>query len=249
MAPSEARTREELDALDPGLRARRTPAAARSSAPTGGQKLRQAYVGIHAPAPAAELPWVGCLYPTEALAQEAGMTLADYADFVFGACLLDWEPNATRMRRYMERFDAAETVRHRRPRHRSHAVDLAGRSGLVDDGHYNMPGGEFFYSPLEDSAEGVVEFSEFPALYQGAICEGVRLRSEGGRVVDASATRERGVPARRARHRRGGAAGRRARDRLQPRHPAAHAEHALRREDRRDDAPRGRRRARASSGA
>ena len=43
-----------------------------------------------------ELPWVGCLYPTEALAQEAGMTLADYADFVFGACLLDWEAEARR---------------------------------------------------------------------------------------------------------------------------------------------------------
>jgi aminopeptidase len=133
------------------------------------------------------LPWVGCLYPTESLAQDAGMTLAEYADFVFGACLLDWESERERMSRYTERFDAAETVRIVGPG-TDLTLSISGRSGLVDDAHYNMPGGEFFYSPLEDSAEGVVEFSEFPAVYQGAICEGVRLRFEGGRVVDASAT-------------------------------------------------------------
>ena len=91
------------------------------------------------------------------------------------------------MNRYTERFDAAETVRIVGPG-TDLTLSISGRSGLVDDAHYNMPGGEFFYSPLEDSAEGVVEFSEFPAVYQGAICEGVRLRFEGGRVVEASAT-------------------------------------------------------------
>jgi aminopeptidase len=50
-----------------------------------------------------------------------------------------------------------------------------------------MPGGEIFYSPLEDSASGVVEFSEFPACYSGRTVDGVRLSFEGGRVVDASA--------------------------------------------------------------
>jgi aminopeptidase len=50
-----------------------------------------------------------------------------------------------------------------------------------------MPGGEVFYSPVEDSAEGVVEFAEFPAVYFGHEVTGTRLRFEGGRVVDASA--------------------------------------------------------------
>ena len=91
------------------------------------------------------------------------------------------------MSRYAERFDAAEERAHRRPG-TDLTLSIAGRPGHVDDGHYNMPGGEFFFSPLEDSAEGVIEFSEFPAVYQGASCEGVRLRFDGGRVVDASAT-------------------------------------------------------------
>jgi aminopeptidase len=51
-----------------------------------------------------------------------------------------------------------------------------------------MPGGEIFYSPVEDTAEGVISYLEYPACYLGHEVEGVRLRFEGGEVVDASAT-------------------------------------------------------------
>jgi aminopeptidase len=51
----------------------------------------------------------------------------------------------------------------------------------------NMPGGEFFGCPLETSAEGEITFSEFPAVYRGREISGIRLRFEGGTVVDASA--------------------------------------------------------------
>ena len=50
-----------------------------------------------------------------------------------------------------------------------------------------MPGGEFFGCPLEDSAEGTIHFSEFPAVHAGRHVTGIRLRFEAGRVVDASA--------------------------------------------------------------
>jgi aminopeptidase len=186
MAPSEAHMREELDAWLLVFGSENTRGGT-ILAPERRQQLRQASMGFTRRRLTGELPWVGCLYPTESLAQDAGMTLADYADFVFGACLLDWEAESERMKRYTERFDRAETVRIVGAG-TDLTLSIAGRSGLVDDAHYNMPGGEFFYSPLEDSAEGVVEFSEFPAVYQGAICEGVRLRFEGGKVVDAAAS-------------------------------------------------------------
>ena len=64
----------------------------------------------------------------------------------------------------------------------------AGREGEVDDGHMNMPGGEVFYCPVEDSTEGVVSFTEFPAVQEPDVVEGVRMRYENGRVVEASAT-------------------------------------------------------------
>jgi len=69
-------------------------------------------------------------------------------------------------------------------------LSLAGRRTDVDAGFGNMPGGEFFVCPLETSAEGTIAFTEFPAVWGGRELRGVRLRFEGGKVVDASADSE-----------------------------------------------------------
>jgi aminopeptidase len=133
------------------------------------------------------VPWVIAEYPVPGAAQEAGMTLAQYEQFIFDAVLLDWDAEAERMRRIADVFDSAEEVRIV-GRETDLTLSLAGRAGAVDDGHVNMPGGEVFYSPVEDSAEGVIHFAEFPAVYYGTEVVGARLVFDGGRVVDASAT-------------------------------------------------------------
>jgi aminopeptidase len=133
-----------------------------------------------------ELPWVGCQYPTPALAQEAGMSTDDFADFLYGACLRDWQAEGERMRRYSERFDAADEVRIVGSE-TDLRLSIAGRTMKVDAGGANIPGGEFFGCPVEDSAEGTIAFTEFPAVYLGREMNGIRLRFDGGRVVDASA--------------------------------------------------------------
>ena len=58
-----------------------------------------------------EIPWVGCQFPTNALAQEAGMPLAAFEDFFYGACLRDWDAESESMHRLLARFDAADQVR------------------------------------------------------------------------------------------------------------------------------------------
>ena len=132
------------------------------------------------------VPWVIAEYAVQSMADEAGMTLAEYEQFIFDAVLLDWDAEAERMRRIADVFDATEEVR-LVGAGTDLRLSLAGRAGSVDDGHVNMPGGEVFYSPVEDATEGVVEFGEFPAVYCGTEVEGARLRFEAGRVVDASA--------------------------------------------------------------
>ena len=132
------------------------------------------------------VPWVGCQYPTPALAQEAGMSTQDFADFLYGACLLDWDAERVRMRRYADHFDAATTVRIVAAG-TDLTLSIEGRRTEVDAGGKNVPGGEFFTSPVEDSAEGEIAFTEFPAVYGGRELQGIRLRFESGRVVDASA--------------------------------------------------------------
>ena len=133
-----------------------------------------------------DLKWVGCQYPTPALAQEAEMSVDAFADFLYGACLLDWDAERERMQRYAERFDQADEVR-LVAGDTDVRLSIAGRPTLVDAGGANMPGGEFFTSPVEDSAEGEIVFGEFPAVYSGREVRGIRLRFEGGKVVDASA--------------------------------------------------------------
>jgi aminopeptidase len=113
-----------------------------------------------------DLKWVGCQYPTPALAQEAELSVDAFADFLYGACLLDWDVERERMQRYAERFDQADEVR-LVAGDTDVRLSIAGRPTLVDAGGANMPGGEFFTSPVEDSAEGEIVFGEFPAVYSG----------------------------------------------------------------------------------
>jgi len=131
-------------------------------------------------------PWVIAEYPSLATAQDAGMTLEQYEQFIFDAVLRDWDAEGRRMQAIARVFDEADEVHISGPG-TDLALSLAGRAGAVDDGHVNMPGGEVFYSPVEDSADGVIEFSEFPAVYFGHEVDGVRLVFDGGRIVDASA--------------------------------------------------------------
>jgi aminopeptidase len=133
-----------------------------------------------------DVRWALVEYPTEASAAAAGMSLEEYTEFIFQACLLDWDAEEVRMRRIKERFDRAESVRIV-GNGTDLTIGIAGREGVVSAGFRNMPDGEVFYSPVEDTAEGVIHYAEFPAVYLGHDVEGARLVFHEGRVVEASA--------------------------------------------------------------
>lgn len=130
--------------------------------------------------------WVGCQWPTPALAQDAGMTLDQFTEFLYGAVLIDWDALERDMQKIADRFDAAEEVRIVGDE-TDLTFSLAGRKGRVSGIGPNMPSGEVFYAPVEDSANGVVTFSEYPAYYAGRDMNGVRLRFEDGVAVEITA--------------------------------------------------------------
>jgi aminopeptidase len=136
-----------------------------------------------------EVPSVLCWYPTPALAEEAGMSLSAFEDFLYGSCLVDWEAEHERISHHAKLFDEAEEVRIV-----GEGTDLrlsvAERPADVDAGTGNMPGGEVFLCPVETSAQGTIAFTEFPAQWGGRELRGVRLLFSEGRVVDASAATE-----------------------------------------------------------
>jgi aminopeptidase len=124
---------------------------------------------------------VRCDFPTTWFARQAGLPLTEYEDVFYDACLRDWDAEGRHMQPILERFDRAEQVRIAGDG-TDLTLSLAGRAGAIDDGHVNVPGGEVFFCPVEDSAEGEILFD----LPTGKVA-GVRLVLRGGEVVEASA--------------------------------------------------------------
>jgi len=138
--------------------------------------------------------WVYTLFPTSAYASEAEMSLADYEDFYYSACLADdgdplsaWKRASEETVRLAEWIEGHEEVRITAPG-TDITLGVAGRKFIPCVGDHNMPDGEFFTGPVEDSVEGEVSF-HLPAVIGGREVSGVHLKFESGRVVDASADR------------------------------------------------------------
>lgn len=143
---------------------------------------------------AGEFRWMTTLFPTHAYAQDAEMSLDAFDDFVYRACHVDGsaaDPVAYWNTVQAEQQAIADALNgHDRVSVRGEHVDLTlsmkDRIFINAAGEHNMPDGEVFTGPVEDSVNGWVRFA-FPAVYQGSEVEGVELRFESGRVVDAKA--------------------------------------------------------------
>ena len=136
--------------------------------------------------------WCSTLWPTEALAGQAGMPLADYEAFVSRALFLDqpdpvrsWGGLRTFQAKLIERLKSARDVRIE-----ADGTDLtlrvAGRTWVNSDGKRNMPSGEVFTGPHENSANGRIRFTVRSAP-EGVDVDGVELEFADGRVVTARA--------------------------------------------------------------
>jgi aminopeptidase len=138
--------------------------------------------------------WALTLFPTHAVAAEADMSLAQYEEFFYRACLAydddpvtAWERQSETVRRLADWVEGREEVHIQGPG-TDVKLNVAGRHWIPCYGSHNMPDGEFFTGPVEDSVNGEVSFS-FPAVYGGREVTGVKFRFEDGKVVDASAER------------------------------------------------------------
>lgn len=141
---------------------------------------------------AGELRWTVAPFPTNAFAQDAEMSLSEYEDFVYGVCLPDmndpvgyWQRFSIRQQKIVDWLKGRTKVRVKGPE-TDLSFNIGGRIFVSCDGHFNMPDGEVFTGPVEDSIEGHVYFS-YPAIYEGREITGVRLWFEHGKVVKASA--------------------------------------------------------------
>ena len=145
-------------------------------------------------AAAGELKWCYTVFPTQAFAQEADMGLLDYADFVFGAGLLDeddpvalWRKEGARQRRLIAWLAGHEQVV-LKGANIDLRLSIQERTFVEASGKENFPDGEIYVSPVETSAEGWVRFS-YPGIYAGQEVEDIELWFKEGRVVKETAAK------------------------------------------------------------
>ena len=131
--------------------------------------------------------WTGTVHPTNAHAQDAGMSLSEYRDFVYSAILRDWKVEVERMSKLkaiMEKTDQVQLI----GKDTDLTFSIKGRTPVVDDAKYNFPGGEVFTAPVDDSATGKIYF-DLPCVKYGHEVTDVRLTFEKGVIVDFSASK------------------------------------------------------------
>jgi aminopeptidase len=129
--------------------------------------------------------WCLTQYPNEAYALEAGMSLSEYQDFVYGAILIDTDEQHQRMEKIAAIMKNTDKVRLTGDR-TDLEFSIKGRVPIISDPIHNVPSGEVFTAPLDNSANGEVYF-DLPAIRLGREVKGVLFKFKNGQVIDMSA--------------------------------------------------------------
>ncbi len=171
-----------LSGADP----KRIARSRKASAPLTRIFLKRAAEGV--------FKWSLTAFPNNAMAQEADMSLADYADFVYGAGMLNlpdpvtfWRREAAKQQKLIKWLKGRDQVILK-----GSDVDISlsikGRTFIECAGKENFPDGEIFTGPVENSVNGWVRF-RYPAIYDGQEITDVELWFKDGRVVKEKAAR------------------------------------------------------------
>lgn len=140
----------------------------------------------------ARVRWTLTLFPTPAYAQDAGMPLCGFERFVAGAMFADrddpvgeWKKLSKSQEKFVNRLNGAGEVRIV-GEDTDIVMSVKGRKFINSDGHRNMPSGEVFTGPVENSVNGFIRFT-YPVCYSGKEVSDIFLRFKDGRVVEAKA--------------------------------------------------------------
>jgi aminopeptidase len=141
--------------------------------------------------------WVVTLYPTNAYAQEAGMSLDEYEKFVYGATGADlgpadavkfWTELSSKHELICDYLNGKDEIVFTGPNCEL-TMSLKNRLWINCDGRLNFPDGEVFSAPIENSVNGWVHFT-YPTLYRGRKVNEVKLTFKDGQCVEAIASNE-----------------------------------------------------------
>lgn len=128
-----------------------------------------------------------CQFPTLAAAQEACMSMEEYEQFVYQSCYLfdenpvdSWENVGRFQQKIVDFLNTCHVLRYVNKKS-DISFSVHGRTWINSDGKNNMPSGEVFSAPVEDSVNGYIHF-DYPSIYMGHEVEGVTLTVENGYI-------------------------------------------------------------------
>jgi aminopeptidase len=127
------------------------------------------------------------IYPIVALAQEAEMSLTEYENFTYEACLQDWKKLGKQIDKIKSVFEKAKKV-HLIGEGVNLKFSIQGKNAIADKGNDNMPGGEVFMAPVRESLNGWIKF-DYPAIRSGKEVTNIELKFQEGKVIEATASK------------------------------------------------------------
>ena len=131
--------------------------------------------------------WCLVRVPNEALARTTGIDLSELEDMFFAACLMDYESAAVKWRATAKQLSGSQTVRIIAGADTDLKFSVAGRKWLVFDGRINLPDGEIYTAPVNDTLNGVIHF-DFPGIFGGVLIHDIRLEWRDGALINAGAS-------------------------------------------------------------
>ncbi|MBR9682894.1 MAG: aminopeptidase [Candidatus Aenigmarchaeota archaeon] len=124
-------------------------------------------------------------FPTNALAQDAEMSLEEYEDFLYAACLQDWKKLSKQFAKLRDKLNKGKVLRVVGT-DTDLSMEIYPKSFVLDDGKENMPGGEVFGAPVKKSVNGHIRFT-YPAIRDGVEVTNIYCEFKNGKCIKATA--------------------------------------------------------------
>src|SRR4030043_395797 len=141
-----------------------------------------------------KLRWTLLPYPISDGAQEAAMSMTEYEDFVYKSCLIDrkdpiaeWKKIRKEQEKICNTLNKASKI-HLTGEDTDLTFNVKGRKWINCCGEKNMPDGEVFTAPVENSVNGTIRFT-YPGIYMGREVEDITLAFKKGKVTKATAAK------------------------------------------------------------
>lgn len=125
--------------------------------------------------------WCVMRYPNATMAAVSRMSVKEFEDFYFNACLLDYSKMGKAMQPLKKLLDKTEQV-HIKGKDTDLTFSLKGQKSIVCDGKMNIPDGEVYTAPVKDSINGWVQFNT-DTTYNGIFFSNIRLEFKDGKII------------------------------------------------------------------